>query len=60
MAQIKTYTSESADFERARLKHLKKEVLKLDLKKETINEVSNAIDEEIEFFNKLIKDSNGN
>jgi len=59
MAKIKTYTSEGADFERARLKHLKKEILKLDLKKETIQDVSNAIDDEIEFFNKLIKDANG-
>lgn len=54
---IKVYTSEGADFQRARLKHLKNEILKLDLKKETIEDITNVIDEEINFFNKLIKDS---
>jgi len=57
MEKIKTYTIEGADFERAKLKHLKKQILSFDLKKETIEDVTNVIDEEIEFFNKLIKDS---
>jgi len=57
---IKQHTKESAEFEITRLKHLKKEVDKLSIKTTTVKDIMKSIDSEIEFYKKLIKDSNGN
>ena len=64
MDKIKQYSREEISFEIAKLKHLKKELIKLDngqkpFKLSTKKDVFEKIDNEIDYFTKLYKDTNG-